>query len=299
MDLVNKRILVLMDNNCRMSYRTIADKIGMTANAVKKRIESMIENGTIVKFNIMPTQAMAGLSFFFGIVETHGKEDVERFMNQIGSTSIVAHVSQLAYGEGGGYAIYGQYQHAKSLSDALSEIRRIDCVRNIEFHNALSYEGSKIDITNPQKRILRVIVDDPRMSVSEIAEKSKLSARRIRRELDTLIESEAFHFGLRWNLAREKRTQIIVYAEYTGDFDIQAYTEWLYDTFELEAWATVPSAMEPILATPFVTDALNKIPEIIQEIGKYEGIKNIRHYVVYKTLKFPWPAELAMKEFIT
>ncbi|MFW9919750.1 MAG: winged helix-turn-helix transcriptional regulator [Candidatus Thorarchaeota archaeon] len=298
MDLINKRILILLDNNCRMSYRTIADMMGMTANAVKKRIEAMVENGTIVKFNLMPTQAMSGLSFFFGIIETHGNEDTEKFMNQVGSTSIVAHVSQLAYGEGGGYAIYGQYQHAKSLADSLGEIRRMDCVQDIEFHNALTFEGTKISLTGPQKKLLRAIVDDPRMTISDIADETNLSARRVRRELDFLIESRAFHFGLRWNLATEKRSQILVYTQYSKEFNVQEFVEWVYDRFELEAWAVTPSAMEPILATPFVTDSLGKIPEIIRELREYNGIENIRHYVVYTTRKFPWPAERMMNELI-
>jgi len=282
-----------------MSYRSIADQIGMTANAVKKRIEGMIEKGTIVKFVLMPTIEMVGLTFFFGIVETKGTEAPLDFMDQLGESGIVAHVSHLAYGNQGGYGIFGHYSTSHALSEALSNIRRMDCVTNIEFHNAITTEGNIIEISNLQKRIIRTIMNDPRMSISDIAQKAGLSARRVRRELDVLIESGAFHFGVRWNLAREGHTQVLTYTEYSRDFEVNEYIQWIYETFELEAWTVAPSAMEPIIVTQFVTESLVKIPGIINELRRYPGVLSIRDYVVYLTKKYPWPAELLMKDIIS
>ncbi len=298
MDLLNKRILLLLDSNCRMTYRSISEKVGITANAVKNRIESMIEDGTIVKFNIMPTLAMAGISFHFGIIETDSTEDPLMFMEEARMSGIVAHISQLAYGEVGGYAIVGQYRDHTSLASALSKIRRINGVRDIEFHNAVTYEGAKTKLTNPQKRILRVIVKDPRMSISDIADETGLSARRVRKEIDSLTESNAFHFGLRWNLSIGLRNQALVFTHYKNNINVEDYLEWLYEEHELEVWASIKSAIEPIIMTQLVTESMSRIPEIISAIRKRPEISHVRDYVVYRTFKYPWLADTIMNDIL-
>jgi len=52
MDLLDKRILTNLTRNCRMSYQELGSKIGFTANAAKKRVEKLIEGGTLYSFTI-------------------------------------------------------------------------------------------------------------------------------------------------------------------------------------------------------------------------------------------------------
>jgi DNA-binding Lrp family transcriptional regulator len=219
-------------------------------------------------------------------------------MKEVQSSEIIAHISQLAFGEVGGYAIVGQYRDHQSLADSLSKIRRINGVRDIEFHNAVIDEGSRIKLTSPQKRILRVLLTDPRMSISDIANESGLSARRVRKEIEKILESQAFHLGVRWNLSTGQKNQALIFTHYENDKNIEDYYNWLYNEYELEMWASIQSALEPVIMTQIVTESMTKIPEIISAIRKRPEISHVRDYVVYRTIKFPWLADLIMNDII-
>ena len=52
-DLVDKQLLIELGGNCRLSYQTLARYLGLTVNAVKKRINKLVDTGVIDHFAIM------------------------------------------------------------------------------------------------------------------------------------------------------------------------------------------------------------------------------------------------------
>ncbi|MFX1475416.1 MAG: Lrp/AsnC family transcriptional regulator [Promethearchaeota archaeon] len=50
MDQLDKVILMELRQNCRVSYRAIARKLGVTFKTVRKRVDNLIETGVIRRF---------------------------------------------------------------------------------------------------------------------------------------------------------------------------------------------------------------------------------------------------------
>ncbi|MHA1675223.1 MAG: Lrp/AsnC family transcriptional regulator [Promethearchaeota archaeon] len=52
-DLIDRSIIDLLKTDARTSYRKIAEKIGKTEATVRRRVNSLVENGVIKKFTII------------------------------------------------------------------------------------------------------------------------------------------------------------------------------------------------------------------------------------------------------
>ena len=70
LDLLDKGILNDLGNNCRFSYKTLADKYRVSSTAIKKRVEKLISSGVIAKFTIEYHLSMIDGEFFLALVHT-------------------------------------------------------------------------------------------------------------------------------------------------------------------------------------------------------------------------------------
>ena len=62
MDPTNRRILEELRNDCRISYKKLASRIGLSTTAVIRRVSSLIEDGSIMEFRVIPSQAILAAS---------------------------------------------------------------------------------------------------------------------------------------------------------------------------------------------------------------------------------------------
>lgn len=72
LDSVDIGILRALGENCRVSYQEMSRTLGMTANAVKKRVNKLIDSGTIHNFVVYLSLAMADVEVYLAIVNTEG-----------------------------------------------------------------------------------------------------------------------------------------------------------------------------------------------------------------------------------
>jgi DNA-binding Lrp family transcriptional regulator len=59
-DKIDLHIMSSLYANCRTPYRTIASTLGISANAVKTRVNKMVPKGIIQKFVVMVNPAIFG-----------------------------------------------------------------------------------------------------------------------------------------------------------------------------------------------------------------------------------------------
>ena len=50
MDEIDLTIILFLMNNSRLTYREISDHLGLSVNAIYKRVQTLIDIGTIEKF---------------------------------------------------------------------------------------------------------------------------------------------------------------------------------------------------------------------------------------------------------
>ncbi|MFW9926082.1 MAG: Lrp/AsnC family transcriptional regulator, partial [Candidatus Thorarchaeota archaeon] len=114
--MVDRRILWELDADCRQTYEKLGQKLGLSANAIRKRIEKLIDDGIIIRFMIVPHNAVIDADFISIIVYTDGLEEQEELIQVMGNHPIVHHASPLVTIEGGAYHLFGQYSGIDMMS---------------------------------------------------------------------------------------------------------------------------------------------------------------------------------------
>ncbi|MFX0097921.1 MAG: winged helix-turn-helix transcriptional regulator [Candidatus Hodarchaeota archaeon] len=183
----------------RISYRELAEKLNLSANAVHKRIQTLINLGIIRKFTtkISISALQAIMIFIYGKSEVESIGDLHQKLNKHGSIWWVT--------IGGGNFIYiGAY--LKSLSETESIIDYIKneaLIPNPSFGiinpppNNLSDKIEKI-LYPLDRQIISSLSSDSRKTIADIADEIGVAAKTIRRRLSAMIRKELLEFSIQW-----------------------------------------------------------------------------------------------------
>ena len=204
LDEIDIAILREMNTNCRASYRALAQKTGLSPNAVKHRLAKLVDDGVIARFAIKLSVEMAGFDCFLAFVLTDGTEKISDFTSIIGEMPMVYHVSALACLSGGAYLLAGEYSGPVMLAELGAFLRGLEQVQSVELHTMLTtdlHAGHKTEFSKSQLKVLRCLIQDPRMKISEISQMAGLTPKTVRRSLKELIESGGVHFSSSFDMA--------------------------------------------------------------------------------------------------
>ncbi|MFX1404305.1 MAG: Lrp/AsnC family transcriptional regulator, partial [Promethearchaeota archaeon] len=196
MDPLDKKILWELHEDCRMSYQTLSNILGISANAVKKRVAKLIDTGVIHSFTAMLSLDYLKSEVLYGLVYTDGEENEEEFIQRLGSSPMVHVVGTIASGGGGAYNFFAQYIGSEGLSELGRFVRTMPHVTRTEMFpllipkdhrgvQALPVRGREEggEFNRTELKVLHWLVDDSRMSISEVASRSGLTARRVGRTI--------------------------------------------------------------------------------------------------------------------
>lgn len=290
MDDIDKRIIFQLDSDCRMTYQKMADKLGITATAVKKRVMKLLERGVIDRFITTLNFEMIDSDLVLAIVQTDGSEFEEDFIDELGKQSFVFQVSPIACGRGGLYAVFAVTSGLSGLSEFGTFIRTLKPVTNSDIHVLLYPKGRKVNLTKTQLRVLKYLVENPRMSIVEIADLSGMTARRIRRTIEELQEGEGILFAVIWNLGIGGLTEVLLRIEWDEkNADHETVIAWLRKRYPLEYWSPFISAAFPVIFARFVVEKLETIESIAREVKRAPFVKSLSTLVFYSNYLFNWP----------
>ena len=161
-DEIDKALWQHLFGNCRLSYQYLANALGITANGVRKRIERLIDTGVIVEWSISMTPAMIDAQYAFIEVfseENHNPDDLYKHFYDRPEIYVILPLTT------GDYVLHAFYKGTDGLHELSSFLRRLDGVRDAVVHPTTTFNGNKIELDILQKRVLRSLVKEPRMSI--------------------------------------------------------------------------------------------------------------------------------------
>jgi len=256
--------------------------LGMTANAAKKRMNKLVENGTIHSFSIYLSHAMAGLKSHMAIIETKGTHYEKDMLDQI---VVNPHVFSSGLVSDGACIVFAQYDQSVESKVFEEFLRGIDGVHDVDVHTEKTSDGSRVEFTPLQMRVLRYLIEDARMPVPKIAEKTGLTPRRVRRILKQLIDGGGLNFVARYNLNLGPGVAFYARIYWKGDkVDHYQIVSWLEKEFSGQYYDSHISASAPMILSVFVIDHLKDAEALSQQICLNPVIESVR-------ILFPFPAK--------
>jgi DNA-binding Lrp family transcriptional regulator len=298
-DTIDRGIMWELHENCRISYQALAKKFGLTANAVRGRILKMMETGIIDSFIVSFSVEMIDSDLMFALVYTEGLEDTEEFITRLGQNPMVVVAGLVACPEGGVYQIFAQYVKSEGLSELRAFIRSNKEVTRIEIYPILFQRGGKTKLTKADLRLLKILVEDARMPIMEIAKKTGFTSRRVRRILNHFLETDSIWTAVRWNLNASDYIQFLMRTTYDERaIAADKLVVWLKESYPRKYWDVYFVSTSPEVFVEFVVDNLRDVEHILQSMKKTEFIKTASPILRFSESKFPWLGELYLRNMI-
>lgn len=197
-DVILSQLLLM---NSRLPYRDLADKIGLSVNAVHKRIQALVESGIIRAFT-----AKISLSAFeaFGVL-VFGRsqtQSIDEACEKLGN-----HDSTFWVGVGGGNHLYvGAYlRNISELEPYVDYVKKeaqmLDPTVGIippETEPPSSVTPRDTTLHPLDYQIIYALHKNSRRSISGVAEKLKISAKTARRRLSRMIREGLIELSMKW-----------------------------------------------------------------------------------------------------
>jgi DNA-binding Lrp family transcriptional regulator len=274
LDELDKKILTDLGRNCRVSYQELSRKYGISANAIRRRILNLEESGVISGYSIALSPAMTDTDFLFSLLHTDGSRDEVGMVGEIGSSK---HVLAAAAYTNGVYALVAEYNGPKELHELGSFLRTLDSVEKAELHTFIRNWGAKMKLTKTHLRVLEPLLEDPRLPIVDVAQKSGLTARRVRRLIRELEDSDALRFTALLELGAAASLPYIVRILWdersASHSDI---TDWLLKEYSLHHWETYVSASEPVIFSLLLADDITELTETVRSIRRNKHVTSVK-----------------------
>ncbi|MHA2426040.1 MAG: winged helix-turn-helix transcriptional regulator, partial [Candidatus Thorarchaeota archaeon] len=154
-------------------------------------------------------------------------------------------------------------------------------------------------LTQLHKKVLRCLVDNPRLGISDIADCSGYSSKSVRRALKELDESKAIWFGARPDLAAGSLVNIHIRVEWNEkESSAEEIGHWLRDKYPVTLWDVWRTARHPVLYGEFVVEDLHEAQAIVLNIRESLKIKSTSTLVAYSSAKFRYLADIKLRELL-
>ena len=290
--------LILLANS-RTPYHELADKLGLSINAVHKRIKAMTEVGIIRAYTARINLAMfKALSIWiFGRSEVRPFDEVHLRLQNNDSTYWVAY-------SGGGHIYVGAYiqeiaQLEQYVTFVKKETQMVDPVVGIlsppptfllPFQNEKFYP---LDY-----KIIRALQKDAKKPVLEVANELGVSTKVVQRHLKKLMEKNLVELSIEWYPDASNDIMSICHLQLTTSADKEKLSISLMEEFAPNLLFCISFSNLPDLLICFLwTNTMKELKGIRERLGKVEGVESTILNVLYTGFIFDtWRDKLVIEK---
>ena len=299
MDAIDVEIVKLLIRDCRISFQELSNKVGITRSAVKKRVDKLVESNVVHKFVTRLSSAITEMEYVLAILDFKSPPDEENLQLVLSKSISITQVSKTFDGR---FCVFGVYFSSDELSEFTTLLWSLNDLRDVELYPKFIHDkGGVMKLTSVHMKILRCLIEDARMSISDISEKTGLTARRVAKSLEQMKESEAVHFTIRLteNIAdrgTEVVTKVVWDVNKTTREEVLLY---LKNEFRENYIAADPLATEPTIWISFTLNHVRGVEDITTRLLQSEFITYVDSMILYPATRFADPRTRKLDQVLT
>ncbi|MDE1828887.1 MAG: AsnC family transcriptional regulator [Thaumarchaeota archaeon] len=276
MDKLDIEILSRLLNNCRSPDSQIGKELGVSGVAVKSRIQKMIKQKIIEKFELKIEPPVLGYSVLYFVVIGKELGDILNKIRLVGEPFfVVPCVGGITVCS---IVVKGDPQHFMEIAkNVLRDVRVLSIfeAKNPEIRS---------DLTKTDISIIDILLKDPRMKIEEISKISGFSTKTIARSLDKLQNDEAIQFTLVYN--PKGMGDYIPFAILVSvDGNVKQTLSALEKKF-VKSFLQKPLVHLDKIVLFLYSDNIYKIDELSQSVHEINGIQSVDLFIP-KEINFP------------
>ncbi len=285
MDTVDKTILRALRVNCRVSYQSLANELDLSLNAVKTRVNKLVESGVIVQFGVWLDYSVIDAGFAFIEIELDGNQDEEFLESTITESPMTM---SFGFNSSRGGLVRVEYQRMEMLSEYGSFLRKLPGIKAVDIHPIQTRPSNPYEFSKMELKVLRCLKDDPRMPVRTIANRIGSSSKRISTILQRFNDDNLIQFSIDWNLNAGGSTSFMLRFEYNDKMGgFKDLDELIRQKYDHEYWGSMKSSLQPLALAFFVVDHIRDAEDIAKELRNLEMINDMETIVPFLERKLP------------
>ena len=273
MDRTDIALCLFLMSDSRAPYHELAGKLGLSINAVHKRIAAMTKMGIIKTFTAHPSLASLGVV----TVWIYGRSEAEHPGDLHKALSADDHTYWVAYSGGGFVYVGGYLADISEMDEYVAFVKRVGEISD-----------PTVGITPPPSRapkeslrpldfqILASLMKDSRKPVTDVAAEVNASAKTVHRRLEWMVERKLADFSIEWYPDKSDDIVSLCHLEVTRGFDRLKVLESLRQKFSQNILVEVLFSNMPNSVVAFMwTNSMKQLEDLRERIGQAEGTRSV------------------------
>ncbi|MEJ2249473.1 MAG: winged helix-turn-helix transcriptional regulator [Candidatus Lokiarchaeota archaeon] len=303
MDEIDLKIILLLFSNSRLTYREISDHLGLSINAIYKRIQNLIDLNIIQKFTarLKPHAINAIYVFIMGQSEDQDLDQVSKELGYNENTWQIILSSRNYVYIGAFLENIHQLDNYTSFISKVAKIQspKVGLLSGVQYSTPVPYiipKSRNMTYDNLDLEIIKSLHHDSRKPISEISEDVHSTPNTVRRRLNRLIEEGIVELSIAFN-PEESNDIFTVFQIFTtpsvDKIDFAKYLNEKYSPNLFYCW-TFSNIPNFILCWVW-SNTMKELDELIDNI-KSETIDSLIFDIMYKAFYFDtWIEKLLYK----
>ena len=274
MDRTDISLCLFLMTNSRTPYHELAARLGLSINAVHKRIGAMASMGIIRAFTAHPSLTSLGAIsvWVYGRSEAAHPSDLRLRLGADDRTYWVAN-------SGGGYVYVGGYLRDISELDGYVEFVKRESQMIYPTVGIVPSTGAhtqKESLKPLDYQILTSVRKDSRKPATDIAAEVNASAKTIHRRLEWMLEKGLVEFTIDWYPDASNDIVALCHVEAAAGYDRANVLEGLKGGFGQNILVWVPFSNLPNQIVLFVwTNSMKQMEDLRASIAGAEGVGSV------------------------
>lgn len=273
LDELDGRILQSLSRNCRVSYNSLGNEIGITAKSVKARVKKMQSTGVIHSFIVKVNPLVLGYSkVCILLLKVNSNAANEKRIRS--SLSLLGDILNTGHVLGN---ILTYKLAIKKVAEEKLELLDDVIGRDILIQNQTVVSPNFVEQpTYVDFKIMRCLLDDPRMEISDIAEKISMSSKTVARRLEKMIENHVLDFTVQINFTAVRGYIVFVVSASIDKGSHMKVLERSYADLKDSFFVYSPMlSQQDVIYWLFFSKDVFALDSVIKRIECYPGVRKV------------------------
>lgn len=289
LDDIDLKILNSLGRNGRLSYRNIAYAIGLTTKSVKVRVDKMISGNVIERFIALVNPSILGYNTIctFAIRKNKLSNEIIDRIKLVGDIQYQFTV----LGGAVGFSIAVREGSEEKIELLLKSLQH--AILGVTIQNSSSHSDISKSLRVTDYHIIKQLVLNPRMEISDIGKIISVSPKTVRRRLDRIIKYRILEFTILPNPYAMKG-QIVFFLEVKiekGQYRI--LVEKIYGALHNNlVLSSMHHDQEDTIGLILASEDVFKIEQIRSQVESFEEVKEAN---IFLPITITYNQELIVK----
>jgi DNA-binding Lrp family transcriptional regulator len=296
MDRTDVSLCLFLMTNSRTPYHELAARLGLSINAVHKRIIAMAKLGIIRAFTAHPSLASLGAIsvWVYGRSEAAHPSDLRLSLRADNRTYWVAN-------SGGGYVYVGGYlRDISELDEYVGFVKREGAMSNpiVGIIPSMGSPSPKETLRPLDYQILASLRRDSRKPATDVAVEVNASAKTVHRRLEWMLANGLVEFTIDWYPDASNDIVAICHVEVAPGFDRMKVLDNLRRRFAQNILVEMVFSNLPNQIALFMwTNSMKQMEDLRESTSGTEGVGSVLLNVLQIGYMFDtWRDELVLKK---